>query len=223
MAFRYSPKIVTDGLVFYLDAANPNSFVNGSSVWNDLGKNGYTGTLINGPTYNSLNGGSIVFDGTDDGVSVTVPTIGDTTYAVWFKMSANNSNKRLINASTSNFRNFSIGYDGSGANNVLGGYDGTNQPLTVATFADGLWHYAVVVMKTNDYKIYVDGQNQTLTWGLGSTGNWVNNTTNVNYIGSSNVGQVYNGNMASVQIYNRALSATEVLQNYNTMKSRFGR
>ena len=222
MAFNYSPKIVTDGLVLYLDAANSKSYVSGSTTWNDISRSGTNGALTNGPTYNSSNGGSIVFDGADDGVSINVPTSGDTTYAVWFKMSANNDNRRLINASTSNFRNFSVGYAGSGANNVLGGFDGTNQPLTITSFGDGLWHYVVVIMKTNDYKIYVDGQNQTITWNLGSTGNWVNNTTNVNYIGSVGSSFSYNGNIAQVQIYSRALTAQEILQNYNATKTRFG-
>jgi hypothetical protein len=163
-----------------------------------------------------------VFDGVDDRVDLTVSTSGDITYALWFKTSANNDNRRLINASTSNFRNFSMGYVGSGANNVLGGFDGTNQPLTTSSFRDGLWHYAVVVMKTNDYKIYVDSINQTLTWNLGSTGNWINNSTNVNYIGSAGGSSVFNGNIAQTQIYNRALSSTEILQNYNATKTRFG-
>jgi hypothetical protein len=66
MSFNYSPKIVTDGLVLYLDAANTKSYVSGSTVWNDLSRSGYNGTLTNGPTFNISNGGSISFDGVDD-------------------------------------------------------------------------------------------------------------------------------------------------------------
>ena len=222
MGISAGPDIITDGLVLELDAGDRNSYPGTGTTWRDLSGTSNNGTLINGPTFNTGSLGNIVFDGVDDSVSLTVTTSGDTTYAVWFKMSANNDNRRFINASTSNFRNFSVGYVGSGANNVLGGYDGTNQPLTTASFGDGRWHYAVVVMKTNDYKIYVDSQNQTLTWNLGSTGNWVNNTTNVNYIGSAGASSFYNGTIASVQIYNRALSAAEILQNYTAMKTRFG-
>lgn len=222
MSFNYSPKIVTDGLVLCLDAANTKSYVSGSTAWNDISRGGNNGTLINGPTFNSANGGSIVFDGSNDYVNLTVATSGDTTYAIWFKISANNDNRRLFDAATPNFRNLSIGYVGSGANNVVGGYDGTNQPLTTASFGDGLWHYAAVVMKTNDYKIYVDGQNQTLTWNLGTTGNWINNSVNVNYIGSTGVSSFLQGNISQTQIYNRALSASEVLQNFNATRARFG-
>ena len=74
MAFSYSPKIVTDGLVLYLDAANTKSFTSGSAVWNDLGRGGNNGALTNGPTYSSANGGSIVFDGTDDYIKVNART-----------------------------------------------------------------------------------------------------------------------------------------------------
>ena len=71
MAFNYSPKIVTDGLVLYMDAANSKSYVSGSTTWNDISRSGNNGTLINGPTFNSSNGGSIVFDGTNDYVNLS--------------------------------------------------------------------------------------------------------------------------------------------------------
>ena len=70
MAFRYSPKIITDGLVLFLDAANPKSFVSGSTTWNDLTTNFNNGTLVNDPTYSLTNSGNIVFDGTDDNIQL---------------------------------------------------------------------------------------------------------------------------------------------------------
>ena len=70
MAFNYSPKIVTDGLVLYLDAANSKSYVSGSTTWNDISRSGINGTLVNGPTFTGSNGGSIVFDGVNDYVSL---------------------------------------------------------------------------------------------------------------------------------------------------------
>ena len=66
MAYNFSPKIVTDGLVLYLDAANTKSYVSGSTVWNDISRGGNNGSLINGPTFISGNGGSIVFDGVNN-------------------------------------------------------------------------------------------------------------------------------------------------------------
>ena len=66
MAFIHSPKISTDGLVLALDTANRKSYPGSGTVWNDLSGNGNNGSLINGPTFNGANGGSIVFDGVDD-------------------------------------------------------------------------------------------------------------------------------------------------------------
>jgi hypothetical protein len=63
------PNIVTDGLVLYLDAANQKSYPGTGTTWNDLSGNGNNGTLVNGPTFNSDNNGSIVFDGVDDYVN----------------------------------------------------------------------------------------------------------------------------------------------------------
>ena len=63
MAFHYSPNIVSDKLVLYLDVANTRSYVSGSTIWNDLTPDLNNGTLINGPTFNSANGGSLVFNG----------------------------------------------------------------------------------------------------------------------------------------------------------------
>ena len=80
--------IVTDGLVLLLDAANTKSYVSGSTIWNDLSRSGNNGSLINGPTFNSLNGGSIVFDGSNDFIegTITVPT--SFTFNVWLKMTS---------------------------------------------------------------------------------------------------------------------------------------
>jgi len=62
MAFANGSRIVTDGLVLALDASDRNSFVSGSTIWNDLSGNGNNGTLVNGPTFDSGSGGSIVFN-----------------------------------------------------------------------------------------------------------------------------------------------------------------
>lgn len=87
MAFHYSPKIVTEGLVFYVDAANPKSFVNGNTTWNDLSRSGNNGTLTNGPTFDSSNGGSISFDGLNDYVDTSTINFGQVyTLNFWVKL-----------------------------------------------------------------------------------------------------------------------------------------
>ena len=66
MALGHGPTVVTNGLVLALDAADRNSYPGSGTAWTDISGRGNTGTLTNGPTYSSANGGSIVFDGTND-------------------------------------------------------------------------------------------------------------------------------------------------------------
>jgi len=232
MAFSYSPKIVTEGLVLYLDAANPYSYVSGSLNWNDISRGGNNGTLVNGPTFSSANNGSIVFDGVDDYISTnnssTLTQAGNTQFTVelWAKKTAANKDL-LIGAQDQStlkgwflqwFSNsivyFGVRDGGSNYNyctlnyqdqwfNIVGVFDGS-QPTDITK-----------------NKIYVNGIQQTLTatTQLSSVPtNLVQLTigTVVNY--SSYTG----ANIAITKIYNRALSAQEVLQNYNATKTRFG-
>ncbi len=89
MGLAHSPRTVTDGLVLALDAGNTKSYPGSGTAWTDLiGSN--NGTLTNGPTYNSDNGGSIVFDGTNDYVTISDDSdftfgTGDLTVEAWFK------------------------------------------------------------------------------------------------------------------------------------------
>ena len=70
MSTKYSPQIVTSGLVLALDAANKVSYPGTGTTWYDLSGNGNTGTITNGPTFSNVNLGTIVFDGTNDYVSI---------------------------------------------------------------------------------------------------------------------------------------------------------
>ena len=70
MGLSHSPRIVTDGLVFCVDAGDKMSYPGAGTTWTDLSKNRNNGTLTNGPTFNSANGGSISLDGSNDYISV---------------------------------------------------------------------------------------------------------------------------------------------------------
>jgi hypothetical protein len=89
MALAHSPKIVTDGLVLCLDAGNPKSYPGSGTTWTDLSGNGNNGTLVNGVGYNSGNGGSLVFDGVNDRVTINASShtnlsSGNFTISSWF-------------------------------------------------------------------------------------------------------------------------------------------
>ena len=103
----YGPNIVTDSIVLTIDAGNRNSYIGSGTNWNDLSGNASNGTLTNGPTFNSSNIGSIVFDGVDDFVTGTNVVISSqATLLVWFKTSNAQVNKWL----------FSMPFDSTGAN-----------------------------------------------------------------------------------------------------------
>ena len=100
MAFRYSPKIVTDGLVLCLDAANPKSIISGSTTWNDLTVNLNNGTLVNDPTYSLTNSGNIVFDGVDDNIQLGNASKfisgSNITVDTWVKTNVTGSYKKIF-------------------------------------------------------------------------------------------------------------------------------
>jgi hypothetical protein len=230
MAFSYSPKIVTDGLVLYLDAANPYSYVSGSTVWNDLSRTQTSGSLVNGPTYSSANNGSIVFDGVDDYVSVPKQTAfvnaSQFTMMAWMK-------RRTLSSKVICYQGADLGSDVSfelwnDSNVYFEVGDGSNQYASIANTSID-WQYLTMVFdgtqtgNTNRLKCYINGV--LLNVGYSGTIPSTSGVSNsVFSIGNSQGvgGNFSDGNIAQVSIYNRALSADEVQQNYNSTKGRFG-
>jgi hypothetical protein len=215
MAFHYSPNIVTDGLVLYLDAANTRSYVSGSTTWNDISRSGNNSTLINGPTFNSANGGSIVFDGTNDYVSGSCTTVnanvGMTTF-IWVRTTITSPQVFFSHTSGAN-NGFRLEIDGGQFLLTFGGVANYSSGNGVS---DGNWKQLVVTTVGTTGRIYING-NLVASPTVGT----MQGTPNQFVISGSTI-RFLNGNVASVILYNRDLSAAEVLQNYNATKSRFG-
>jgi hypothetical protein len=229
MSFSNGPTVVTNGLVLALDAGDRNSYMSGSTTWIDLaGTN--NGTLTNGPTFNTGSGGSIVFDGVDDYCDINNTTLpsgnnphtvsswiykqGDNTSNGWVSLAAwgtNSANeKRMIFVSSNSSNNNKI-YTGFYSNDFNWGTGVTNN----------VWTYLVWTFNGSSESIYLNGS----LYGTHSVSN-VNTVLGVNhaiggYFDSSFI-SYYNGRISNFQLYNRALSAQEVLQNYNATKGRFG-
>jgi hypothetical protein len=216
------PRLVTNGLVMCLDAGNGKSYVSGSNTWFDLSGNNNSGSL-SGPTYSSTNGGSIVFDGTDDQVLVTGSvTTSTATFCVWIRRNGNQTTYKGIlfsrgtNTSGMNFSNSNqIGYHWNDASNTYN----WNPPLVIPDLA---WSMCVVSVSPTFATAYLCQAS-----GISSATNVVNHgSTTLNNIRIANdsglAGRFFKGNIAQSLIYNRALSASEVLQNYNATKGRFG-
>jgi hypothetical protein len=228
MGFSRGPKIVTDGLVLALDAGSKKSYPGSGTTWKDLSGNGNTGTLVNGPTFDSGNGGSIVFDGVNDYVneqaSDSFGISNDISLECWFsttKSYGTNSSTtagRIINLHQSDpGTNISIqvGSDGLGFF-----HRGSNQfyadNIPVNT---GSWIHGVVVVDENNTKLY----RNTLVAVNVTTSNLFTFSSYPLIIGSfEGSTRFFEGNLGIAKIYNRALSAEEILQNYNATKSRFG-
>jgi hypothetical protein len=237
MAFNYSPKIVTDGLVLALDAANPKSYVSGSTTWGDLSRGGNNGTLVNGPTFDSGNGGSIVFDGVNDYVDVAdTPFRFSNTFSIsfWFYWNGVNQFANILGKrnEVSPFNQYVFSFNESpytgGSSNKLtffarrdGGAVGTDILLQYPLPSSGFYN-ATVIMSPSNQSLYVNNILRSSSSTDIST--FTYNIINKNlWIGSSFGSNIYfTGNIPQVSIYNRALSAQEILQNYNATKTRFG-
>jgi hypothetical protein len=226
MAFSYSPNLVTDGLVLYLDAANTRSYPGTGTVWTDLSRGGNNGTLTNGPTFNSGNGGSIVFDGVNDYVKPPASTtlqLTDFTLSSWIKINTQNANQFIIDTSTDSGSGLGYSYRVNSENKIrFWAYNANNNLNSITTILSNVW-YNVSVTYNNTSKlqsIYING-----VFDISNTHTnpfVVSTVTNLQIGGSSILGGYLNGNIAQSSIYNRTLSATEILQNYNTTKTRFG-
>ncbi len=236
--------MVTNGLVLNLDAANTKSYVSGSTTWRDLSGNNNSGSLINGPTFNSANGGSIVFDGVDDYVNVIQSSTYQFTNTSAFSLSAwiNVTSSGDFNAIVSyalgsgDFRGYYLSLISSASIPPIGNrvrsfvfdyYDGTNFRGIMGadnSITFGSWVMITATSETNsvnDMKVYQNGSLVSYINRGVATPNSINYTGLPLRIGSRENIAFLKGSVSNVQIYNRALSASEVAQNYNAQKSRF--
>jgi len=221
MGVNYNTKTVTNGLVLSLDAANRKSYLGSGNTWNDLSGLGNNGTLVNGPTFNSANGGSIVFDGTDDIVNTSYVSSNALTWSVWFKTNVVSSGYRnIISIPTPNY--ILLLMDTNTPNLGFWASDGlSGQSLSTPTISVTTWYNVVFAREgnsiTNGYKTYVN----SVSYGSANTGIWSTSGT-ISFGGRTDATQFLNGNIAQVSIYNRALTAAEVAQNFNALRGRYG-
>lgn len=224
------PHIVTDGLVLALDAASPRSYPGTGTTWYDLSGNNNDGVLNNGPTFNSA--GYIEFDGTDDYSGVA--GVGITDYSQPFSMGVIfqvDSGATWSNGYRSNIFSIAGSYAG-----MYGLYKHSTSELGVqlrdsnstiyATCSGnvvGVWYYLVSTWDGSILKLYLNGALVSTQTAGGITG--APDTTNL-HIGGSRAfggayGNVFEGDIAKCEYYDKTLTAEEVLQNYNALKSRF--
>jgi hypothetical protein len=217
----YLGGIVTQGLVLDLDAAKRDSYVGTGVAWNDISGNQNNGTLINGPTFNSANGGSIVFDGSNDYASIsdssTLRGFTGITLSAW------------VNKKTKDIKIFGKWTGGAGPNNyILREVTGTLQfYINTTSFVGGNiginpatgWNLYTATWDGSTMKAYLNSTVSSTTYS--QTGTIPNTGPNLIIGAEYDISLNSDASIAQTLIYNRALSATEILQNYNATKTRY--
>ena len=230
-----TPPIITNGLVLNLDAANMKSYPKSGTTWRDLSGFNNSGSLVNGPTFNSTNGGSIVFDGVDDYVlansgSASINPTAAITVCSFFNIASYGGNYAPIVFKQNNYAGQYEQYALYLLTTELGfSVTGVNRSQVVAKSSlnyTNQFVYAVGTcdIATDELKFYVNG-NLIQTVSFTSTFDIADTPLNIGATGvlkfGSNFTGYTNGKIYSTAIYNRALSASEIQQNYNALKSRF--
>lgn len=242
MAGTVAPNIVTDGLVLYLDAANTKSYPGSGTTWFDLSGNNNHFTLYNGPTHaNNV----ITLDGTNDYISsinnLNLSNTNAVTVLLYIKATTYGTSVKLLYELSTNFNSRTDSFVAAFSDNSVGqdyqvlaalkgnvNYNIVSYNKTMLN--DLQWHHHSIIHDTTqtitEVLMYGNGQPGPIVQNP-VTGYSANNTNNFGnqpfYIGSR-AGTAYFAPMSigSVQIYNRALSLTEIQQNYNSTKTRFG-
>ena len=223
---------VTSGLILNLDTSNVSSYPGSGTVWYDLSGNN-NGTLTNGPTFSSANGGSIVFDGTNDYVSVaynaTLNTPTGATYEIWFKPTIGTTGAFLTRGTSDSgatpdnprfivYNTGKLYFDWSSP--------GADVYLETATgvVTLGIWNQVLgIATPSTQLRTFVNGVETTYATRVNTLPSTLPNTSTPLEIGATTWAPSYfNGNIAIVRLYNRTLTANEIQQNFNAARARFG-
>jgi hypothetical protein len=229
MGFYRGPNIVTDGLIFAIDAGSERCY-SGSGTTADSLIGSHVGTLTNGVGFSSANGGTFVFDGTDDYISVPYSTQLDPTVGITLEswiyapdLTTVYYQELYRKENTTGRHLFSFQVSGTilsfGTHTSVNGYNELDASITPSGL-ENKWLHAVASYRSGYKAIYINGDlidsdtsiTGTLTQGAA--------TQIIGSLGGSS--EFFEGNYASFKMYDRGLTETEVTQNFNAQKSRFG-
>jgi hypothetical protein len=229
-----SNSIVTNGLILNLDASNTASYPGSGTLWTDLSASSNNMSLFNGPSYDSNNRKSILFDGVNDyaGKASAINTGQNFTVSIWMYATLLGSTRTSLVANSYNYSNANGWFfctNASGAPNSFFLSIGNDNPVKVSsanTLTLNSWNYLTAVIR--DGGRYIDLYKNGLLISGVSTDNGAR-TINYNYanfsIGLRDPGVTpdpFKGNIGSTQLYNRALTTNEILVNYNATRGRYG-
>jgi len=241
MALQHSPSIITNGLTLYLDAANPRSWPGSGTLWNDASGNGNTGTMFGSVPTSTDGGGCFDFATVTGAASASaslgftftsgmVPTTGSFTFSCWIKNPPATSSGvgMFSNAGSADGYRFGVGRNGCYV--LIGGVSGVGYSELDLSFSSSLsaslWYNVVMIFDrsgtnssgTPQWQLYLNGVFQTSTNMNASQPAFTNAAPGI--VRSPCCG-LYTGRLAQFSVYNRALSATEISQNFTTLRGRF--
>jgi len=231
--------MIQDGLVLSLDASDLNSYRSGSTTWFDVSGNSNTGTLVGSPTYSTSNSGILSFSGTGQYVNIPLSNVPLSNVSQFSYSSFVN-----FNTKTTGNAFFSYGQASVYNTDILFAWDVSTSVLffQVNNGTDGSAAYSYNTFNTwlnigvvyngslsgdsNRLKVYINGSQVTLTFGYTVPATTASPSSPLcrlgTYASDTSNAWALKGSIANTLLYNRALSATEVLQNFNSTKSRFG-
>ena len=222
-----SSGIVTDGLVLWLDAGISPSYAGSGTTWTDLSGNRNNGTLTNGPTFNSTNGGSIVFDGVNDhtdlGSNFTYPIF---TISLWVNAGSTQVQYAdIFDNNHTGFRNFVLQQNNNNTNQYAFGVSDASGGISSSgsiNLTANTWTNISITFTPSDRVIaYVNGTFHS-QGALANNRNIFYQAQVLRLAAWAAGGRNWNGRIASFISYNRVLSSAEILQNFNAQKALFG-
>ena len=205
-----------------MDAGNASSYPGSGTAWTDLSGNSRDGTLTNGPTYSGTNGGSIVFDGSNDYVQCTGSlTVTAATFVTWIRRNGNQGQydgilfSRGTNTTGMNFQSSNqLGYHWNDAGNTYNWQSGLTIP-------DATWCMIAISVTSTAATAYL-----CQTSGTTTATNTVNHASSllndIKLAVDDAAARYFNGNIAIAQLYNIALSAGQISTNFEADRGRFG-
>ena len=223
MALSHSPQISLNGLVLALDAANTKSYPGSGTAWTDLSGRGNTGTLTGGPTYSTANGGSIVFDGTDDYVEISGNSSNTPSEMTLFCFvyPKNTRPEEIIATQNSGggYRFMTRTYGGGGGTTWGFAPSSATEYSSSTVLSNNVWYSLAITYTSSSLLGYLNG---ALNWSVSSPIALVHGG-NIRLGDGIGGAQVHlQANLSSFMMYNRVLSAAEVSQNFNALRGRYG-
>lgn len=224
--------VVTSGLQLYLNAGNVSSYPGSGNNWYDLSTNNYTASLINSPGYTSSNGGTLTFNGATQYVD-TNQSLASNEFSVgaWFKSSAGGIKMILSKETTTGWPwNYRIWLNGGAIIGDIALAGGSNVSITspLSSYNNGSWYNVMFTRNDSTLRLYVNGTEvtntpDTLTGAITNSQEvWIGRSAFTGGGISPTGNYPYNGSISEIMIYNRVLSASEILQNFDATKTRFG-